>query len=85
MNEKWKQKLYQVILLQLNILRMLRNLLVMVKLKHISPNPLLYMVLGQNQRNTKPAQDLEGRVNEARAITPEDFQELNVMKQKQRC
>ena len=58
---------------------------VMVKLKHIFPNPLLYMVLGQNQRNTKPAQDLEGRVNEARAITPEDFQELNVMKQKQRC
>ena len=43
------------------------------------------MVLGQNQLNTKPAQFLEGRVNEARAITPEDSQELNVMKQKQRC
>ena len=47
---------------------------VMVKLKYISPNPLLYMVLGQNQLNTKPAQDLEGRVNEARGITPEDSQ-----------
>ena len=39
---------------------------VMVKLKLISPNPLLYMVLGQNH--------LKGNVNEARAITPEDSQ-----------
>ena len=55
----------------------------LVKCKHISANPLLYMGPGQNWLNTKPAQDLEGR-SEARAITPDDSQ-LNVVKQKQRC